>query len=105
MAKEQIAWTYENTMIALDQFQEAHSYLPEQKGFLGWSISVGEAPQIKLTVSEIGSVLFLKNIKLPKDFEVQIEGLKSKLKIILEITPLLPSVAPKSGQKPNKQQA
>ena len=102
MAKESIQWTYENLMSALDQFKAAHSDLPEQRGFLGWTITGGEHPHIKISVSELGAAAFSKNVKVPKDAEAVVAGGKAKLKVLVEIVPLLPSVAPKAGQKPTK---
>lgn len=84
----------------LNDFKAMYPNIEQQKGFLGCSISLGENPAIKISVTEMNFLNFNKNIKLPKDFDfhpVEID-LKIKIKINIEMVPLLPSVAPKSSQ-------
>lgn len=84
--------TYELCVAVMDGFKASYPQIL-RPDLLGLSVALDEsgAPVLKMTVTEMGHPSFLKEVKLPKNFEIQLAGKKTGFKIVIIPIPVLPA--------------
>lgn len=97
MAKESISLSYENCVEIIGQFEEAFPFIRDRKDFLAMGVNKdGVGIFLKITLMHPGVKNEPTVLKLPKDFNVNIEQKEVSIKIVVQIAPVLPNASPKS---------
>lgn len=97
MAKESISLSYENCVEIIELFEEAFPYVRIRNDFLAMGVNKDVGGLfLKITLMHPGVKNEPTVLKLPKEFNVNIEEKEVSLKIVIQIAPVLPNASPKS---------